>query len=180
MMVQGNVGETPDETSVIEVVPVSTFTLWFHRKQESEESWSNNLMEIASGTAAEITTMLNTFGLPSAPGRTKCDLCIFRSHIVPMWEDPQQERGGRWVLELKKDEIDAAWSRSISELFRSEVSEWTSVTGIYLMLRPRSKIALWFGDSTDASEIARIRKHWGNVIGPDLLKNVVCHTYMQA
>jgi len=178
-MVEVKPEESSDETPVAEIHPANYYTLWFHQKQGCEESWSNNLLEISTGTAAEILLELNHFGLPSAPGRSKCDVCIFRSHIVPMWEDPHQERGGRWVVELKRDKIDIAWYRSLMGWFRTGDSEWKSVTGIYLMVRTHIKIALWFADSQNIPEMEKIRKHWGKVIGPELIKNAVCHTYVQ-
>jgi translation initiation factor 4E len=34
------------------------------------------------------------------------DLCMFKEGIQPMWEDPSNINGGKWVFKLKKNTID--------------------------------------------------------------------------
>ncbi|XP_003741529.2 eukaryotic translation initiation factor 4E-1 [Galendromus occidentalis] len=174
--------EAPEEaerSSINHVHPAQTYTLWYNLKQNTGP-WSDSLLEIATGTAIEILEELNAFGLPSSPGQPRGDLCIFRSHIVPMWEDPLQIRGGRWTVDLKKPQVDIAWYRSVMAWFRAKESEWSAVTGIYLMIRGRARIALWFADGADTSDIKNIRNYWSEVIGSDLTSNASCNMHQPA
>lgn len=37
------------------------------------------------------------------------ELHLFKSGIKAMWEDPQNAKGGKWVIRLRKNKIDRAW-----------------------------------------------------------------------
>ena len=48
-----------------------------------------------------------------------CDYMMFKSSILPCWEDPQNSSGGRWVLYFSKPEqvylnLDVCWLASVS------------------------------------------------------------------
>jgi len=48
-----------------------------------------------------------------------CDYMLFKSSILPCWEDPQNSSGGRWVLYFSKPEqvylnLDVCWLASVS------------------------------------------------------------------
>jgi hypothetical protein len=48
-----------------------------------------------------------------------CDYMLFKSSILPCWEDPQNSSGGRWVLYFSKTEqvylnLDVCWLASVS------------------------------------------------------------------
>ena len=48
-----------------------------------------------------------------------CDYMLFRSSILPCWEDPQNSTGGRWVLYFSKSEqvylnLDVSWLASVN------------------------------------------------------------------
>lgn len=49
-----------------------------------------------------------------------CDYSLFKQGISPMWEDPRNENGGRWLLTLEKrhhrpgDIIDKFWLDVVS------------------------------------------------------------------
>lgn len=178
----GNPSEGPESTiatSIREKRAASSYTLWYHHPHECI-AWSDNLLEITTGSAEHILDELSHFGLPSNFESPRCDLCIFRSHIVPMWEDPLHVRGGRWVVELKKNDIDLAWYRTLMAWFRSDADHWTPVTGIYLMIRHRVKIALWFADIIDRSQLNKLMKYWSEVIGSDLTGNATCINHSKA
>lgn len=47
-----------------------------------------------------------------------CDYMLFKSSILPCWEDPQNSGGGRWVLYFSKPEqvylnLDVCWLASV-------------------------------------------------------------------
>jgi len=53
-----------------------------------------------------------------------CDYMLFKSPILPCWEDPHNSSGGRWVLYFSKPEqvylnLDVCWLASVSFSFYS-------------------------------------------------------------
>lgn len=47
-----------------------------------------------------------------------CDYSLFKKGIRPMWEDEGNKRGGRWIINLSKqqrrNELDAIWLDVVS------------------------------------------------------------------
>lgn len=48
-----------------------------------------------------------------------CDYSLFKQGIRPMWEDPANKRGGRWLINLDKKnremELDNYWLEIVSD-----------------------------------------------------------------
>jgi len=52
---------------------------------------------------------------------TGCDYSVFKSDIKPMWEDPTNKNGGRWLI---KDNglLDQYWMDIVTFFFDSPIS----------------------------------------------------------
>jgi translation initiation factor 4E len=78
-----------------------------------------------------------------------CDYMFFKKGIPPMWEDPQNCDGGRWVLNLEKrfhnTSLDVYWLNILLALIGEQFDEDSEfVNGIWVNVRARGdKISLW-------------------------------------
>jgi len=57
--------------------------------------------------------------------RQGCDYSLFKKGIRPMWEDDANKRGGRWLINLSKNQrgndLDKYWLEIVSIDFYSTV-----------------------------------------------------------
>jgi len=86
------------------------------------------------------------------------DLNIFRSPVVPTWEDAANVGGGRWVLRLRKGVADRVWEEVIFALVGErlggeegtpEANAGSKINGVVLSVRKDEDIlSLWCAPST--------------------------------
>ncbi|KAI5163047.1 translation initiation factor 4E [Nematocida ausubeli] len=79
------------------------WVLWFDyqdKKYTNNDNWSDSLHKL--GTVSDIEAFWSTLkeigDLALLP--VSSNLHFFRNGIEPMWEDPRNSAGGKWVLEL--------------------------------------------------------------------------------
>lgn len=83
-----------------------SFTFWFtffkKAKDKQLEEFEENLKEIGTiSTAEEFWGIYLHMKRPSILSRG-CEFFLFKKDIKPMWEDPANHNGGRFVIQFKK------------------------------------------------------------------------------
>ncbi|OQR80070.1 eukaryotic translation initiation factor 4E-like [Tropilaelaps mercedesae] len=149
------------------------FTLWRY-KDVGLLSWSENLVEIGSGSPEKIFEYISLLGgspfvLPKGE-----DICVFREEVVPMWEDPINAKGGRWRVQLTDEKlVNEMFFRSLMAFFERALTDehWTQVTGLYFQRKGKGGIlALWMSDVRVRDATYRLGDIWKNILST---KNVV-------
>ncbi|EPT05729.1 hypothetical protein FOMPIDRAFT_48838 [Fomitopsis schrenkii] len=90
---------------------------------------------------------------------------IFKSGIKPMWEDPANASGGKWVLTMKNNPqlLDRCWSWLAMALVGEDLDEGDEICGAVVSLRSKvDRIQLWTRSKEDVEKI--------NGIGRKLVK----------
>lgn len=92
------------------------------------------------------------------PSNLISDLNIFRSPVVPTWEDAANVGGGRWVLRLRKGVADRVWEEVVFALIgerlggedgSAEANAGAKINGVVLSVRKDEDIlSLWCAPST--------------------------------
>lgn len=63
------------------------------------------------------------------------ELHMFKSGIKPMWEDPCNAKGGKWVIRLRKNRIDRAWENACMAMLGEQFLVGPEICGIVLSTR---------------------------------------------
>jgi len=134
------------------------WALWFF-KNDKLKSWANNLRQITTfDTVEDFWAVYNHIQLASKLG-LGCDYSLFKDGIRPMWEDEKNRLGGRWLVNINKNqrqtELDRLWLETllclIGEAFADDSDQ---VCGAVVNIRHKGdKLAVWTGiadDNTDA------------------------------
>ena len=86
-----------------------------------------------------------------------CNFHFFRESIKPSWEDPANEHGGKWQIELEpfasREAVDQLWLKTLAGMIGETFSEDMSVCGCVLAYRKNGiRLALWIAckDETGA------------------------------
>lgn len=52
-----------------------------------------------------------------------------------MWEDPQNAKGGKWVIRLRKNKIDRAWENVCMAMLGEQFLVGSEICGVVLSTR---------------------------------------------
>ena len=86
---------------------------------------------------------------------------LFKSGIKPMWEDPANANGGKWVLTMKNNPqlLDRCWSWLAMALVGEDLDEGDESCGAVVSLRSKVyRIQLWTRSKEDVEKINGIGK----------------------
>jgi translation initiation factor 4E len=86
---------------------------------------------------------------------------IFKSGIKPMWEDPANANGGKWVLTMKNNPalLDRCWSWLAMALVGEELEEGDEICGAVVSLRSKvDRIQVWTRSKEDVEKLNGIGK----------------------
>ncbi|EDX09468.1 eukaryotic translation initiation factor 4E1 [Drosophila simulans] len=124
----------------------NTWTLWYLENDRSK-NWEDMQNEITSFDMVEdFWSLYNHIKQPSEI-RVGSDYSLFKKGIQPMWEDPANKFGGRWVINMgrgSKAELDKLWLDVLLILIGEAFENTEEVCGAVINLRGKSnKISIW-------------------------------------
>jgi len=135
--------------------------MWYY-KNDKQKDWKSNLIFLAScDTIEDFWGLYNFLKAPSGL-QAGCDYAFFKEGIEPMWEDPKNVRGGRWLINLNRQQrnhdLDRFWMETllclIGEAFDPHSDE---VCGTVVNIRPKGdKLAIWTGDAEKKQQVYSI------------------------
>jgi len=137
------------------------WSLWFYKNDRSK-SWEENLMEITTfDTVEDFWALYNHIEVVSKIP-VGCDYALFKHGIKPMWEDSRNKQGGRWLLNINKQQrttdLNSYWLEillcMIGEAF-DECSE--DICGAVVQIRSKGdKLGLWTASVKNHDAIMKI------------------------
>lgn len=143
----------------------NTWSIWFFKNDKSK-SWADNLRKITNFDSVEdFWSIYNHIQVASKIG-LGCDYSLFKEGIRPMWEDPQNRCGGRWLVNLSKtqrvQELDRLWLETllcmIGEAFGDDSDQ---ICGAVVNIRPKGdKLAIWTSQADNAESVIKIGKQF--------------------
>ncbi|TIA94491.1 hypothetical protein E3P81_00069 [Wallemia ichthyophaga] len=71
---------------------------------------------------------------------------LFKDGIKPLWEDPSNSNGGKWVIIVRNSHwlLDRCWTWLVMGLIGEEIDEDDDITGAVVSTRPRGdRIQIW-------------------------------------
>lgn len=147
----------------------NTWSFWFYKNDKNKE-WKDNVKFITSVDFVEdFWGVYNHLQLVSKIS-TGCDYMFFKKDIPPMWEDPQNLDGGRWVLNLDKKfrpSIDVYWLNTLLALIGDQfMDEGPFVNGVWVNIRNKAdKISLWTKHAKNAEVQMKIGRKFQEILG---------------
>ncbi|CAF4644715.1 unnamed protein product [Rotaria sp. Silwood2] len=146
------------------------WSFWYLKNQQGK-NWQDNLMKLATfGYVEEFWALFNHLRVASRLPPS-CDYMLFKTPILPCWEDSHNSNGGRWVLYFSKSEqvylnLDVCWLASMLSLIGGQYAQDTNyVNGVVLSARKScDRIALWTSVHHDQQLIFRIGRRMRELI----------------
>jgi len=137
------------------------WVLWYC-KQDRSKHWEDCLKEVATfDTVEDFWALYNHIQLASGLSWGS-DYYLFKEGIRPMWEDPNNIEGGRWLIQVDKNRrnelIDHYWLELLMAVVGEQFDDCgENVCGVVVNIRQKGdKVSLWTRDATKEDMNRRI------------------------
>ena len=139
-----------------------SWTMWYDHQDKTAKAseWTANLNKILTfDTVEEFWGMYNHI-VRASEFADMSNYHLFKSHIQPAWEDPENAKGGRWMINYsskRRQEIDAHWLYTMLACIGCAFDDETQISGCVVTNRSRGiyRIAVW---TKNAGEVAATRR----------------------
>lgn len=123
-MIANSPPPTPSTLSSSVSLPLQcSWSFWYlirhTRNAVQSTNYENNLHLIGTVTTAEEFWAVQGHMRRPAELPTNSDYQLFRTGVKPAWEDPANERGGKWILRLRKGIAGRLWEHLVRPLPRN-------------------------------------------------------------
>jgi translation initiation factor 4E len=148
----------------------NSWTLWYDSKRTVKPdatSWEENLQTVqVLSNVEEFWAMLSIIKKPGQM-EISSNYHFFKTGIKPMWEDPANHEGGKWVITLQVAadlyNLDSIWEELLMALIGEYLDDGVPgdhITGCVLgKRRNATKISIWTKDKKATSEVTTIGTH---------------------
>jgi translation initiation factor 4E len=92
---------------------------------------------------------------------------LFKTGIKPMWEDPANANGGKWVLTMRSNAplLDRCWAWAAMALVGEELDDGDEVCGVVVSLRAKvDRIQLWTRSREDVERLNGIARRMVKIL----------------
>lgn len=150
----------------------NAWTLWFFKNDKSR-TWEENQRPIITVTTVEDFWSLYNHIEVASRLPAGADYSLFKEGIFPDWEDPRNQDGGRWMINLdrrhKQQFLDTCWLEIIFFLIGEHADQHAyQVNGAVVNIRARAdKLAVWLADASQSESIVAIGKMLKERLGLD-------------
>ncbi|CAI2179000.1 10389_t:CDS:2 [Funneliformis geosporum] len=143
----------------------NAWTLWFDNpgKKASVASWSQNLKELITFDSVEEFWGVYNNVVKASDLSSGSNYHLFKRGIKPMWEDPVNEYGGKWVVQFMRnktgEDINTLWLYTMLACIGEEFDYADEICGAVVSVRKIFyRISLWTR-SSDNKEICMTLGH---------------------
>ncbi|CAJ0931398.1 unnamed protein product, partial [Mesorhabditis belari] len=141
----------------------NTWTYWY-LNDDRQADWEQRLKKVcAVKTVEEFWALQNNIRPPSSLAHS-CDYNFFKNEIQPMWEVPENNNGGRWLINIEKGKpggiMDLIWLEVILSMIGEQYGDdMENICGLVCNVRAKgSKISMWTRNHNDDDSNMRIGK----------------------
>ncbi|EPZ35641.1 isopentenyl-diphosphate delta-isomerase [Rozella allomycis CSF55] len=154
------------------------WTLWYDSppQKSNNKNWKDNLKKIISFKTVEdfwgsffhyiCSTNHSIYNsiIPPFELIEGTNYHYFREGIEPSWEDPENENGGRWYVNIRKDpRVNEAWVTTVLACVGSLFEHSDNVCGCVITVRQQSRmyrLAIWIKNASDETSVLEIGNTW--------------------
>uniref|UniRef100_A0A915NAD3 eIF-4F 25 kDa subunit n=1 Tax=Meloidogyne javanica TaxID=6303 RepID=A0A915NAD3_MELJA len=134
---------------------------YFMRPQEKfdPEDYAIFVQPVARISSVEQFWLIYRFIKRPSDLTEKVDFHLFKEGIKPVWEDPANRNGGKWILRLKKGLSSRIWENLLLAMIGEQFLVGGEVVGAVCSVRNQEDIiSLWNRSSDSAPVTNRIRE----------------------
>ncbi|KAF9179731.1 hypothetical protein BGZ51_006713 [Haplosporangium sp. Z 767] len=144
-------------------------TSGYGRQGSSLHNYENGLRDMGSFTTVEL--FARYFNWIEKPHKIEnsANYHLFKDGIKPMWEDPANANGGRWIVTLSNKNgelLDRCWMELAYALVGEQLDAGDDICGAVLSRRTKAdRLAVWVRDKDNVEAINGIGKRLIKILG---------------
>ncbi|GAB9472520.1 hypothetical protein Gpo141_00009696 [Globisporangium polare] len=125
------------------------WVLWYDnpKKRHSTETWEENLKNVYAFSTVEDFWCLYNNVLSPTKLAIGSNYHLFKEGIRPMWEDPINAKGGKWIFtnaRSRKARLDECWLHVMLSLIGETLQDDDDICGAVVSVRKaQDRIAIW-------------------------------------
>jgi len=132
-----------------------SWSFWYFKNDKTRD-WKDNLIKIHDVHSVEDFWGVYMYLKDVSKINAGCDYALFKTGIMPTWEDKENESGGKWLIQFdprdRKRCLDYYWREVLMYLIGNE-AENDIINGAVVNVRPKhDKISLWLSTSRRLDE----------------------------
>nr|QBH73399.1 eukaryotic translation initiation factor 4e [Isotomurus palustris] len=135
---------------------------WYFENNK-DKSWEENLRVVSEFYTVEDFWSIYNHIKNASELKTGCSYFVFKDGVKPMWEDPVNRPGGRWLISFDRrlrPQLDNQWLEVllclIGEAFDDDGDD---ICGVVVDIRGKmDKISVWTSDCKNKERILNIGK----------------------
>ncbi|BES92702.1 Initiation factor [Nesidiocoris tenuis] len=137
------------------------YWLWYSRRspgKQSVQSYDQNLKLIGSFGSVEQFWAINSHLARPSDLQGHSDFHLFKVGIKPMWEDEANQRGGKWIVRLRKGLASRCWENLVLAMLGEQFMVGQEICGAVVSIRFQEDIiCVWNKTASDQATTSRIR-----------------------
>lgn len=138
------------------------YALWYSRrnpgKQSSIQNYDQNLKLVGRFASVEQFWSLYSHLVRPSELTTSTDFHLFKVGIKPMWEDEANQKGGKWIVRLRKGLVSRCWENLILAMLGEQFMVGEEICGAVVSIRFQEDIiCVWNKTASDYATTSRIR-----------------------
>jgi len=153
------------------------WTFWYDKRlgagarvKGERDRYESNLKPIGSfATVEDFWRHYNYMAKPSQLDNN-ANYHLFKKGVKPLWEDPVNSKGGKWIIQTKKNHrlCDQHWENLVLGMIGETIEEHDEIAGAVVSRRKTGdKIALWLSSTDEAIILAAGKRMKENLnLGP--------------
>ncbi|KZV93117.1 eukaryotic translation initiation factor 4E [Exidia glandulosa HHB12029] len=150
-----------------------SWVFWFRQQRAPGNkiiNYEEGIKRVASVSSVESFWALWTHLRPPSAVQPTTDYMLFHSGVRrPVWEDPLNAAGGKWILRLRKGVADRLWEDLIIGVIGDQfdaASDDSELCGCTISVRPTEDIiSVWHKTTSDPKAVERMRDTIRRVLG---------------
>lgn len=143
------------------------YCFWCHKrgKQPAPTNYEEAMKPIGNfQTIEHFWRIYNHLHRPSE-FKTTTDYHLFKHGIKPTWEDPQNERGGKWMVRLKKGLSTRYWEELIIAIIGEQFDVGQEICGAVVSVRNNEDIiSVWNKNADNTEAKTKIRDQMRRIL----------------
>jgi len=147
------------------------WALWYDNpgKKPNPVNWGDNLKKMVSFDTVEDFWRIYNNIKPASALSSGSNYHLFKDHIEPKWEDVQNSKGGKWVVQIppknKKDMLDQIWLYAVLACIGESLEFPDEVCGVVVSLRKaHDRLQLWTKDATSEATVKAVGRTFKQVL----------------
>mmetsp|Transcript_11755 Transcript_11755/g.13531 ORF Transcript_11755/g.13531 Transcript_11755/m.13531 type:complete len:280 (+) Transcript_11755:173-1012(+) len=142
------------------------FCYWYMQRKASSkrshkepEDYEKRIKQIGEFSTIEgFWKLYNHVLRPNDVSATSTDFHLFRAGIKPIWEDPANKKGGKWIVRLVKGLASRYWEAVILAIIGESIDVGNEICGAVISIRHSEDIiAVWNRNADNRDAVSKIR-----------------------